>query len=362
MVVPPGGWFKVAGGLSLALLLISLVSVMSNENRDMAHEVREPEPEGEFEVPDGHVPGWLLFAPDSKQFVAAATDRPTRQGRINVWDIKTRKLVRTLAQPDDVSALVFTPDGQRLVTAGWDKKLYVYIAPGWQVEHAFNHDPPNQVAQRLAMLPDGKHFLSGNSGYQGPRLWDLDKREATPLGGPKEQVAALAILRDGKRFIVAYSAPIAEVWDAETLQVVGRLTLEKQERYQGVFVSAAFSPDGQTIATGYLLGSTHPVALWDAKTFKKRHDCHGLPYFARSIAFTPDSKLLVACSGPDERKPTDVLIWDVTTGARVFQFHASQHGGMQMALSPDGRWLVHSDAKGKLRLWDFAKLRREIGK
>lgn len=344
----------------------------------MAEDLPRPEPEAEFASPDSHSLGTILFSPDSKHLVGLGFDRLTRQGILDFWSLDTRKLVRTLRQPGKFpagftavpdgtprqpgklpggfSAVVFTPDGKRLVTAGWDRKLYVFAAPDWTVEHVFDHDPPTHVAQRLAMFPDGQRFLSGNSSLKilGPRIWDLNRREAKRLPGPQHQLNALTVSKDGKRFAVAYSGPVTEVWDAAKLQVVGRLEVPS------VFVSVSFSPDGKWIATGSGVGDGLLVRIWDARTFKCIHKCRGASSFPESIGFSADSKLVVCTTGMDWDIPGKVCLWDVGSGKLAHAFSPSIHGCQVQALSSDGRWFATNGVDRIIRLWDFAKIRRNI--
>ncbi len=351
--------------LGFGILLVSLLAP-AYEGSVVADQPSIREPDGAFPRPDGHGIGDIFFTPDGAHLVGTGNDRNTRKGAIAFWDVATRRLTRSVKHPASFSAAVFFPDGQRLLTGGWDKKLRILSAPAWEVTHTFDYEPSNHTPQRLAMLPDGKRFLSGNSSLKitGPLLWDVEGLKATRLTGEKRPTFGLAASKDGKRFAVAYAGPIAEIWDAEKLEVVGRLLLEKTATHQGVFASAAFSPDGKTIATGYTSKGAH-VGIWDATTFKQLHDCHGFDERAvspLSVAYSPDSKLIVACTGPDRDRPAHIIVWEVATGKLVYQFHPSKQGGSRMALSPNGRWLVHSGGDGMLRLWDFEKIRREIGK
>lgn len=335
--------------------LFLLGAILYAEKATMATDLPTREPEGEFVRIDGQTFGPIFFTPDGQHLVGIGTDRRTKEGIVNFWDIRTRKLVRTVTHPDSVAAAVFTPDGKRLVTSCWDKKMRIFKDPDWQPEHVFDHDPPNQFAQDLAMFPDGKRFISGNSGYRGPRIWDLDKRTAIPLGGAREQINYLAVSEDGKRFAVAYSAPITEIWDTDKLKIAGRLEKEGQ-----VFVSVAWSPDGKHIATGVI--GPLAVILWDGATFKEGVTCPGVSDDPLALSFTPDSKLLVCTMGAERDIPAKVCIWEVKTGNLVYSFSPWKHGCMRHALSPDGRWLVTRGVDETLRLWDFQKIRSEIGK
>lgn len=329
-------------------------------------------PVGEFAHPVSHTVGGLSFTPDGTHLVGLGYDQDTRQGLIHFWDMKDRKLVRTLREPDTVADAVFTPDGKRLVTSCWDNKLRIYsTADRWELKHTFDYDPPGHTASHLSLFPDGKRLLSGGPGYQGPRIWDLETRTATPLPSPHEQVGRVAVSRDGKRFVVMYAGPMTEIWDTEKLEVIGRLEMEAEDGgkgRKGGFTSIALGPDGTTIATGCLTkeGPVGKPALriWDAKTFKLLHESDKLEEPPIRIAYTPDSKLIVTSVGArkDQIEPGIVYVWEAATGKLVHRFQSAKDGGMVSALSPDGRWLVTCSSDGHLRLWDFAQIRKAIGK
>ncbi len=354
-------------GQALYVTLLIFTATIVEAAPAMAHDdARGPSPEGNFPRPDTHDVARILFSPDSRQLIGLGCDRKTKRGIIDFWDVKTHKLVRTLIQPAFVSAAAFTPDGKRLVTAGQDKKLYIHGGRDWQTEYVFDNDPAKHTGRHLAMFPDGKRFLCGSRGFQGPRIWDLNKRKPTPLESPNKLLSALAVSNNGKRFAVAYCGPITDVWDAEKLKVVGRLKLQEDEKRQGVFESVAFSPNGKTIATGYLSYEGPPrVGIWDAATFKKIRDCQPVEEpvtAAEAIACSADGKLLVACLEPGPDWPARIVVWEVETGKLVYQFRPAKEGPLAIALSPDGRWLVDCDFHSRLQLWDFQKIRNEMGK
>ncbi|MBL8793678.1 MAG: hypothetical protein JNM56_07230 [Planctomycetia bacterium] len=336
------------------ILIMSAIGSFGHA-RCLAENVPAREPEATFPCPNTHTIGRILFTPDGTQLVGFGKDRTTRQGIIDFWDLKTQKLVRTLTHPDEVAALAFTADGQRLVTAAWDNRLRILRVATGKMEHEFEHDPRKQTANHLAVLPDGQRFVSGNVGFSGPRIWSMKNRTAAALGGQHEQVTALAVGSDGKRLAVAYSAPVIEIWSADKLEAQGQLRKEGR-----VFVGAALSPNGEHIATG-LIGPLE-VILWDGASLKERVTCPGVVDVPKALTFTPDSKFLVGTMGAERDVLAKVCIWDVASGKLAYAFSPYKHGCMRQALSPDGRWLVTCGVDCTLRLWDFDKIRREIGK
>ena len=46
--------------------------------------------------------------------------------RARLWDVASGKPLHTLAHPDEVMALAFSPDGALLATGGYDNLVYVW--------------------------------------------------------------------------------------------------------------------------------------------------------------------------------------------------------------------------------------------
>ncbi|MFO8035404.1 MAG: WD40 repeat domain-containing protein [Anaerolineales bacterium] len=109
-------------------------------------------------------------------------------------------------------------------------------------------------------------------------------------------------------------------------------------------VGVVFSPDGKTLASYALDGTTR---LWDVST--------GYEYrvFQRMsvLAYHPEGAFL-ASGGTDKT----VLVWDVETGEEtlVFEGHTAGIGWRSIDWSPDGKWIAAGSRNGGLLVWDAA--------
>ena len=114
----------------------------------------------------------------------------------------------------------------------------------------------------------------------------------------------------------------------------------------GYFGSAAFSPDGTTLA----IGTGGGVYLYNASTTGYitffRHT-EGDIYRNHSVVFSPDGTLLASGSADGTIK-----LWNVATKENIATFEG--HTGRSVDFSPDGTLLASGSADGTIKLWNVA--------
>lgn len=302
----------------------------------------------------------IAFSPDGSSLVAIGGKRQAEEGIIDFWDLQKKEIVRSLTHPGSVMAAVFTPDGKRLITGARDtrkqdpksNKFRIYDGPKWELGHEFAADPVEERPRRLALLRDGKHLLSAPFGIGILRIWNLDQRKQKSLNAQKKQITDVAVFPDCERFAVVYSFLI-EVWDAKKLEPIGTFQVKTNT------LSIAFSSDKKWIATGELDSG---MTLWDASTLKVSKELKGASYYPEAIAFTNDSKLLVGAMSIDDDFPeAKVCIWSTASGRLLQTFKVPKNAATYLALSPDNRWLVTMSHASQMYLWDFEKIRKQLG-
>jgi WD40 repeat protein/predicted Ser/Thr protein kinase len=266
----------------------------------------------------------MALSPDGTRVACGGDDRV-----VPIWDTLTgRQLARCEGHKSKVLSVTFRWDGLQLLTASQDGTVRQ-----WDTQTDREVEPPydRHTADVFVAVysPDGQRVAS--AGFDRTiRIWQASGRQdQAVLRGHSGAISALAFSLDGRRLVSAsydltYSQGDATVrfW-----QAAPEATLPVLAGHTDYVYPVAYSPDGRWIASG---GWDHTIRLWDAATGEA---CATLPQpgVVRTLAFTPDGTRLVSGGDLDG----ELLVWDVSTGhiqGRV----ASGKSVRSLAVSPDG--------------------------
>jgi WD40 repeat protein/Flp pilus assembly protein TadD len=307
----------------------------------------------------------MVFSPDGFR-LATVSD-----GVVKIWDATTEQDHRAVHRNGGmVKGLAFSPDGRILASACeqalneiGEVKINVYDALSGQFLNIFRGHTKDALA--VVFAPDGKRVISG--GADGAvKVWEpLTGKLVHSLRAPLAQVNCVAVSADGTRLAAAgmkYETVnmkptwvgAVSAWDAETGTESFTVNLK------AAVDKLVFTPDHQLVA----VAKDGSVTSWDPANGKEiaRLQLPIGPAYA-FLAVSPDGKRVASATprsgnrdGKPVPQPTEVKVWDATTGQELATMKAGLSDSIVLAFSPDGKRLAYSGgARDRVvRIWDVA--------
>jgi WD40 repeat protein len=276
----------------------------------------------------------FAFSPDGNRLASAGLD-----GTVRIWSTVPGAEMVTVSGPlaDYGTRVVYNPNGQEFATNGWDGTVIIWNAQtGIQRLTLKGHD---MGVLSVAFSPDGMRFASGSLDKTAI-VWDTATGEKLlTLTGHEAGVRSITFSPDATLIATGGFDLTARVWDAAT----GK-QLQVLDDYEGIVLGIAFSPDGTHLATSSSDGTTK---IWDVKTGALLHTLTGHTAAVVDIAYSPDGSKIATVSGDANAK-----IWDAATGKDLFTLIGHSSGLRAADFSPDGKFLATGSDDNTAKIWD----------
>ncbi len=281
----------------------------------------------------GHTSGVysVAFSPDGTTLASGSKD-----GTIRLWNTTIGEHIRTLTGHSRwVGSVSFSPDGQTLASVSGDRTIRLWNAiTGVPIKIL----TVNTVSE-ATFSPDGRYLASVDTSDNKIYLWHAhtgnEYRTLTVYG----DVYSIAFSPDGQT--LASGGRVIHQWNVPT-----GVRLASISQISPV-VSVAFSPDGQTLASGNVDNTVH---LWNASTGAflhtfTGHNRNGRESGVSSVAFSSDGQTL-ASGGADNT----VRLWAIDIPGYLRAIPMS--GVSSVAFSSDGQTLASGSWDTNIRLWN----------
>ena len=156
------------------------------------------------------------------------------------------------------------------------------------------------------------------------------------LTGHSNWVWSVAYSPDGQTLASGSLDNTIKLWNVNT----GNL-LQTLKGHSELVNSVAYSPDGQTVASGSL---DKTIKLWNINTGNLLQTLEG--YYI--VAYSPDGQTLALASGSDDKT---IKLWDVNTGNLLQTLEGHSNSVLSVAYSPDGQTVASGSLDNTIKIW-----------
>ena len=299
----------------------------------------------------GHT-GWIIdvvFSPEEETLASAGgTSDPT----LRLWDVRTGTLRHTLDEQRYPDRVVFSPDGQTLISGGYPNPIHFWDVRTGTLRRKFTeHTDPgyNNRIISLILSADGQTLTGGNADG-AIHAWDFETGRLLRTLKVRIDIGGVVFSADGQT-LTSVGGDGIHLWTPGSDNFLRTIA----DHAIGCQTGGVFSPDrARSAGAG---GGT--IRLLEAETGRLIRSLSPHLFHGGEIVFSPDGQMLAGTGETREEWDMTIHLWEVETGnlIRVITVEAFQNQTNSLAFSPDGETLasagkVFSTDNGSIRLWE----------
>ncbi|MEH1866510.1 MAG: serine/threonine-protein kinase [Nostoc sp.] len=307
----------------------------------------------------------VAFSPDG-QILATASDDKT----IKLWQVETLKEICTLlGHSHAVKSVAFSPDGQIIASGSWDKTIKLWdVNTGTEICTITGHQ---LQVNSVAFSPQGQ-LLASASYDRTIRLWHIPalgrgrgagnrlavtctERSRSSVAEREQEDMNSAELKNHSQTAEDIPpfplppvpspfppAPFSLIQNRPCYSLLSTLS-----GHTWAVLTVAFSPDGQTLATG---SDDNTIKLWQVNTGQLICTLVGHSWSVVAVAFTADGETLLSASCDKT-----VKLWRVSTAEEIVTLSGHVDTVSAVAVSKV-RQLIASGSRDKtIKLWQLVE-------
>jgi eukaryotic-like serine/threonine-protein kinase len=259
-----------------------------------------------------------------------------------------------------VSALAWSPDGTRIASTDYHKRVHIWSATSGVSVSVDNYAGNPGSVGAIAWSPDGKHIALGNRTV--PFVRTLATRQNQDLDGICGKVDAISWSPDGSRLAsgsvsklygdnLAY---LVQIWETASGQNIFTqyfyLPLGKGRDWlslsaKGGFVSMKWLPDNTHMIFANLDKTVETWNVSSQKAVSRRH-FHGRNDEVQMVVLSPDGRRAASVMVDQA-----VEVWDTASGDRICTYQGHQDQINAVAWSPDSRYIASGSQDATIQVW-----------
>ena len=258
---------------------------------------------------------------------------------INIWDIKTGELLKTLiGHNKPVSSVSITPDNTKIISGSYDKTIKIWDMKSGKLLKTLKGHQGSVTS--IAITPDNTKIISG-SYDKTIKIWDLKTGKLLKtLIGHQDYVTCIKITNNNKYIVSASWDNTIRIWDLKTGKPLNILT-----GHNGTIYTVKVDNFSNTIISG---SYDKTIKIWDLKSGELLKTLTGHQGYITSIAITPDNTKII--SGSSDRT---IKIWDLKTELCLKTLKGHSSDIYSLAITPDNTKIISGSSDNTIKIWDL---------
>ncbi|KAJ6473411.1 hypothetical protein C8R47DRAFT_719494 [Mycena vitilis] len=258
-----------------------------------------------------------------------------------IWSLETGQIQKQLrGHYDSVASVAYSRSSNCIATGSSDQTIRLWNAVTGETERELlGH---SHAVLSVTFSPDGSRLASASQDTT-IRIWNIKTGETDrQLQTHSSYVWCVVFSPDGGRLLSASGGSTdnnsIRLWNAQS----GEMVWNADSSSSSV---VAFSSNGRYIAAA--LQSDNVISLWNATNGKHDRDLVGHSHWVRSLAFSPDARMLASGS-----LDQSIRVWNTESTETIDILLG--HSGLvnSLAFTPDGSRIVSSAVDGTIRVWN----------
>ena len=282
--------------------------------------------------------GGIAFSPDGKNLAAAVPGDTWRPTNIKFWNATTGKELFLLkGHTSNIWFISFSPDGKRLATNEnwhvkiWDLKTRKQLR-SWQMP-AFTRS--------VIFINDDQVAVGSDDGRI--RIWDVAaSRRVNVLKGHTDWVPGLALSPDGRKLASGSLDMTAKLWDLTSGKMIR--SFKGHDWYVG---RVSFGPQGKRLISA---SDDKTARIWNVETGELIRTLRGHGDWVRYVAFSRNGDWAATASNDKTAR-----VWNASTGKAVVTIKSNEEISSAV-FCPLGQRLATADRGGTIKVWDLQSL------
>ena len=262
----------------------------------------------------------------------AVKPAPTQQSQPPSSNLQ---LVRSIQSSTvSISTLSWSPDSQLIADAGTTgDSITATVA---EIRRASDgalvstHGRFTHYVQDISWSPDGTLIAATDQGCSCTRIWDASSGHTTATLNDY-LIGQISWSPDSRYVVTSGDGDYPTVWNAAT-----GAHISSSNVYTALGHPAAWAPHGDLISGGGV--------IWNAMSGKQVQELNGLnpdqynPY--NTFSWSPDARSIISAG------TTDVVDWDTSTGATIWDVPVPSNVVDLFSWSPNGKYITWTDDSG----------------